>query len=379
MAFSIEDVAVGWQIFALRHQPLDLGLVGLVLFLPQLLLALPAGVLADRVDRRAICVASTIAEAAGLILFVALVLAKVQSLPVYLSAVLFIGIAHSVGIPAQRSILATLVHSGEFVRAQALSSTAGQLIVIAGPAIGGAIIAVSTPAAFGVAAAFYVLAALAYALVPARRLEHEGGSLRRAAAEGVRFIFNHKIILGAISLDLFAVLFGGAVGLMPAYATQILHVGSTGYGILRAAPALGAVLVAAYISRHPIHRGAGRLLFAVVAAFGACTIVFGLSKIFWLSVVALALLGGSDMVSVVIRSALVQLNTPDAMRGRVGAVENIFIGASNELGAFESGGLAALIGVVPSVVAGGVATLAVIALWALLFPALRSFDRLDMR
>lgn len=378
MAFSIEDVAVGWQIFALRHQPLDLGLVGLMLFLPQLILALPAGVLADRVDRRAICVVSTIAEAAGLLLFIALVHAKVQSLPVYLSAVLLIGIAHSAGIPAQRSILATLVHSGEFVRAQALSSTAGQLIVIAGPAIGGALLAVSTPAAFGVAAAFYILAALAFALLPARRLEHEGGSLRRAAAEGVRFIFNHKIILGAISLDLFAVLFGGAVGLMPAYATQILHVGSTGYGILRAAPAIGALLVAGYISRHPIHRGAGRLLFAVVAVFGACTIVFGLSKIFWVSIAALALLGGADMVSVVIRSALVQLNTPDAMRGRVGAVENIFIGASNELGAFESGGLAALIGVVPSVVAGGVATIVVIALWALLFPALRSFDRLDM-
>jgi len=377
MAFSIEDVAVSWQIFALRHNPLDLGLVGLVLFLPQLLLALPAGVLADRVDRRSICVVSTLAEAAGLLIFVALVIAHVQSLGIYLTAVAIIGIAHSIGIPAQRSLLANIVRSHHFVQAQAFSSSAGQLIVIAGPALGGALIAIGTQLAFGAAAIFYAIAAIAFAFLPTREVPVSEEPPLEAALEGVRFIFARKTILGAISLDLFAVLFGGAVALLPAFATEILHVSSAGFGIMRAAPAFGAMLVAAYISRHPIHRNAGRLLFLCVAAFGVFTIVFGLSRNFWLSIFALACVGGFDMVSVVIRSALVQLNTPDAMRGRVGAVENIFIGASNELGAFESGGLAALIGVVPSVVAGGVATIAVIALWTVVFPSLRHFDRLD--
>lgn len=377
LAFSVEDVAVSWQIFALRHNPLDLGLVGLVLFLPQLLLALPAGVLADRVDRRSICVASTVAEAAGLIVFVALVAAHVRSLGIYLSAVALIGIAHSIGIPAQRSLLANIVRSHHFVRAQAFSASIGQLIVIAGPALGGALIIFGTQFAFMAAAVAYAIGAAAFAFLPSREVPPAEEPALQAAMEGVRFIFERKTILGAISLDLFAVLFGGAVALLPAFATQILHVDSTGFGLMRAAPAFGAMLVAGYISRHPIHRRAGRLLFICVAAFGVFTIVFGLSKNFWLSLFALACVGGFDMVSVVIRSALVQLNTPDAMRGRVGAVENIFIGASNELGAFESGGLAALIGTVPSVVAGGVATIAVIALWTLLFPSLRHFDRLD--
>jgi len=377
LAFSIEDVAVSWQVFSLRHNPLDLGLVGFVLFLPQLLLALPAGVLADRVDRRSICIASTIAEAAGLLLFVALVLAHVHTLGVYLSAVALIGIAHSAGIPAQRSLLANIVRSHHFVRAQAFSSSVGQLIVIAGPALGGALIALGTQLAFGAAAVFYDVAAVAFAFLPTREVPLSEEPPLEAAMQGVRFIFDHKTILGAISLDLFAVLFGGAVALLPAFATQILHVTATGFGVMRAAPAFGAMLVAAYISRHPIQGNAGRLLFLCVAAFGIFTIVFGLSKNFWLSLFALACVGGFDMVSVVIRSALVQLNTPDVMRGRVGAVENIFIGASNELGAFESGALAALIGIVPSVVAGGVATIAVIGLWTLLFPSLRHFDRLD--
>jgi len=201
--------------------------------------------------------------------------------------------------------------------------------------------------------------------------------LLHAAIEGIRFIFKRKIVLGAISLALFAVLFGGATALLPVYAASILHVGPTGFGILRSAPALGAALVAAFIARHPLKRRAGRVLFYCVAGFGVATIVFGISKNFWLSVIALALTGGFDMVSVIIRVALVQLGTPDAMRGRVNAVENVFIGASNELGAFESGTLAAFIGTEASVVAGGVATLVVIALWTVLFPKLRTFDRLD--
>lgn len=377
LAFSIEDVAVSWQIFALRHSPLDLGLVGLVLFLPQLLLALPAGVLADRVDRRRIIIASTIAEALGLAGFVALIVLRVHAVGIYLGAVAFIGIAHSIGIPAQRALLVNIVPKEQFVRAQALTSSIGQLVTIAGPALGGALIAIGTPIAFAGAAAAYIVATAAFTFLRKHVVEFEDVPMVHAAMEGVRFIFRQRVILGAISLDLFAVLFGGATALLPVFATSILHVGPTGFGVLRAAPAVGAAAVAGYVARHSLGRGAGRLLLICVSGFGVFTIVFGLSRSFVLSVISLALTGAFDMVSVVIRSTLVQLRTPNEMRGRVGAVENVFIGASNELGAFESGGLAALIGTQRSVVLGGVATLAVIALWSVLFPQLRQFEVVD--
>jgi MFS family permease len=377
LAFSIEDVAVSWQIFQLRHSPLDLGLVGLVLFLPQLVLALPAGVLADRADRRTIIIASSVAEAAGLAGFIALIVLGVHSVGIYLGAVAFIGIAHSMGIPAQRSLLVNIVPKEQFVRAQALTSSVGELVTIGGPALGGALIALGTPIAFAAAALSYIVATVAFTFLRRHAVEYEDVPVVNAALEGVRFIFRQRIILGAISLDLFAVLFGGAVALLPVFATSILHVGPTGFGILRAAPGIGAALVAGYVARHSLGRGAGRLLLICVAGFGAATIVFGISRNFVLSILALALTGAFDMVSVVIRSALVQLRTPNEMRGRVGAVENIFIGASNELGAFESGGLASLIGTQAAVVLGGVATLAVIALWAVLFPELREFEVIE--
>lgn len=377
LAFSIEDVAIGWQIFQLRHQPLDLGLVGLMLFLPQLLLALPAGVLADRADRRLIIVCSSLGEALGLAGFIALVVLRVHSVWIYLGAVAFIGIAHSMGIPAQRSLLVNIVSKEHFVRAQALTSSIGQLVNIAGPALGGALVAIGTPVAFGAGVAAYVIATVAFLFLKRHIVEYADVPVLHAAMEGVRFILRQRIILGAISLDLFAVLFGGATALLPVFATTILHVGPTGFGILRAAPAVGAAVVAGYVARHSIARGAGRLLLICVAGFGAATIVFGVSRNFVLSVVALVLTGAFDMVSVVIRNALVQLRTPNEMRGRVGAVENVFIGASNELGAFESGGVAALIGTQASVVLGGVATLVVIALWSFLFPQLRQFEVLE--
>lgn len=379
LAFSIEDVAIGWQIFQLRHQPLDLGLVGLVLFLPQLLLALPAGVLADRVDRRRIIIAGSLGEALGLCGFVALILIGVHSVWTYLGAVAFIGIAHTMGIPAQRSLLVNIVPQEQFVRAQALTSSIAQLVTIAGPALGGALIAIGTPVAFAAAAIAYVIATCAFVFLRPHAVEYDDVPLLHAAMEGVRFIFRERIILGAISLDLFAVLFGGATALLPVFATAILHVGPTGFGILRAAPAAGAAVVAGYVARRSLSRGAGRLLLVCVAGFGVATIVFGLSHNFILSVIALAFTGAFDMVSVVIRNALVQLRTPNEMRGRVGAVENVFIGASNELGAFESGGMAALIGTQASVVLGGAATLVVIALWSVLFPQLRKFDVLERR
>jgi MFS family permease len=364
----------------LRHRPFDLGLVGLILFVPQLLLAIPAGVLADRVDRKRICIATALLEAAVLAFFALLAHKGVTAPAAYFSAVAVLGVVQATGVPAQRSLLANIVRNEHFVRASAMTSSVAQAITVAGPAIGGLLIAWNTSAALLASGLCFAGSALAYTFLesrPIERADEEELALLATAVEGVRFIFKRKVILGAISLDLFAVLFGGATALLPVFASQILHVGPAGFGLLRAAPGIGAAAVAAFLVRHPIERNAGRWLFWCVAGFGVFTVVFGMSKNFWLSLVALALVGGFDMVSVVIRSALVQLNTPDAMRGRVGAVENVFIGASNELGAFESGAFAQLIGTQASVVLGGCATLVVIAFYALRFPALRRFDRLS--
>ena len=379
MASAVEDVAIGWQVFSIRHQVIDLGIVGLILFLPQLLLALPAGMLADRADRRIVCVSVAIANAAGSSIFLYLIARHTTQLAPYYAAIAFAGISYAIGAPAQRAVLASIVRGNSFVRASALTSSVAQLIVIAGPAIAGALIALSVPLAFWAAAILQLASAAAFAFLaplPAASTRGDDISLWHSAIEGVRYIFKRKIVLGAISLDLFAVLLGGATALLPAFATQILHVGPTGFGILRAAPGAGAAVVAAFIARKPIEKRAGPLLFSCVAGFGVCTIAFGLSRSFWISVAALALTGAFDMVSMVIRGALVQLRTPDEMRGRVNAVESVFIGASNELGAFESGTLAALVGAQPSVIIGGCATLAVIALWYAFFPDLRAFDRL---
>ncbi|MBV8636540.1 MAG: MFS transporter [Candidatus Eremiobacteraeota bacterium] len=281
--------------------------------------------------------------------------------------------------PAQRSILAQIVQGERFLRASALTSSAAQLITIGGPAVAGLLIAVEVPFAFGAAALAQCCTAISYAMLAPRPPDpsaHAGTSLLHGALDGARYIIANKVVLGAISLDLFAVLFGGATALLPIFATQILHVGAVGFGLLRAAPAIGAACTAIVIARRPIRRHAGRWLFGCVAGFGLFTIVFGLSRSFWLSFAALALADACDMVSVAIRTVLVQLRTPDAMRGRVSAVENIFIGASNELGAFESGAVASLIGAAPSVVLGGVGTVAIIVVWALIFPSLRRFDHL---
>jgi hypothetical protein len=378
LGYSIETVAIGWQIYGLRHSAFDIGLVGLALFLPQLVFAIPAGMLADRFDRRIVCVVCALGEMAAELSFVWLVLGGSRSLLVNLAAVAAIGTAHSIGDPAERALLAGIVRSERFARAQALTTSVGQAITIVGPALGGVLIAIGLPVAFVVAAASYALAAFAFSFLAPRATEKT--SLEPGAAiGGIRFIIRHPVILGAISLDLFAVLFGGATALLPIYATQILHVGPIGFGALRSAPGVGATLVAAYLAPRPIGGRAGPLLMWCVAGFGVATIVFGVSRSLVLSLLALAATGGFDIVSVVIRSTLVQLDTPNAMRGRVSAIENIFIGASNQLGAFESGTVAAWLGTVCSVVIGGVATLSVIALWAILFPGLRNYDRLGER
>uniref|UniRef100_E6Q637 Major facilitator superfamily MFS_1 n=1 Tax=mine drainage metagenome TaxID=410659 RepID=E6Q637_9ZZZZ len=376
LAYSIEAVAVGWQIYAITHAALALGFVGLLLFIPQFALAVPAGVLADRFDRRKIVFLCSFGEALGVAFFAYLAWQHSHALWAYGAALLVSGIARATSAPAERALLVGIVDESAFQRASAFTNSIGQMLAILGPAAAGALIALSTPFAFAVAAFAYLASTLAYASLRVRSQRHlDPGELDPIG--GIRYLREQPEVLGAISLDLFAVLFGGATALLPIFATTILHVGPLGFGLMRAAPGLGAALVAWYLSRRPLERGAGRALYFCVAAFGIATIVFGLSKNLALSLVALLAIGGFDMVSVVIRMTLVQLRTPDRLRGRVSAIENIFIGASNELGAFESGVTAAWLGAEASVAIGGLATLAIIIAWGFAFPQLRRMDRLE--
>ena len=379
LGYQVQSVAVAWHVFTLRHQAFDLGLVGLALFLPTFALAVPAGFLSDRHDRRRIAAAMALVEAACVLAFVVAVTQRVTSIVLYLAVLMGIGIARAFGTPAERSLLPNIVTRAEFPRVQATYASLRELTIIGGPALGGLLVAFSAATALAVSVAALVVYA---AFIGALRVTRTEAATRPAtwhdAFAGLRYIRSRPIVAGAISLDLFAVLFGGATALLPAFADGIFHVGPTGFGALRSAPAVGAALVAAALARRPLQRRVGPALLCAIAGFGVATIAFGLSRNFAFSLVLLAIAGGTDMVSVVVRSNLVQLTTPDAMRGRVNAVEAVFIGASNQLGAFESGTLAAFVGVVPSVVLGGAATLAVIALWAALFPALRRADRFPL-
>lgn len=375
VAFQVQSVAIAWHVFSLGHRPLDLGFVGLALFLPSFLFALPAGVFADRHDRRHVVAANAVAELLGTLALAAAVIAHVTAIPVYLGILFVIGTARAFETPAARSILPSLVTAGEFVRTQAAFSSIRALVRIGGPALGGLLVTLSPALALGVATALIAAYALLFgALTLAPVVRRRTSATWRDAFEGLHFVRTRPVIAGALSLDLFAVLFGGATALLPAFADGF-GVGPAGLGAMRAAPAVGGALVAAFIARRPLERRVGGVLLIAVAGFGLATIAFGLSRDFRFSLLLLAVVGGTDMISVVIRSGLVQLATPDAMRGRVNAVENVFIGASNELGEFESGTLAAFVGVVPAVVLGGVGTLAIIALWGSFFPALRSADR----
>jgi MFS family permease len=369
---QMQTVAVGIQVYALRHSPLDLGLVGLSQFLPFVLLVLVAGQVADRFDRRRIglaCLVVQFACAAALAAFTVLGLAS--PLPVFAVMVAF-GISRAFQMPASQSLLPNLVPPALFRRAVAITSSSWQVATIAGPGIGGIVYAAAGPATvYALVAGLLAVAMVCLAGVrPPPRAEPATASSWRSMVEGLRFVWRQKVVLGAISMDLFAVLFGGATALLPAYAAEVLHTGAAGIGWLRAAPAAGAVAMAASLTLRPISRRAGHALFAAVAGFGVATIVFGASTDYALSLAALALLGAADMVSIFVRQVLVQLETPDAMRGRVAAVSSMFIGASNELGEFESGLTAAWWGLEPAVVIGGCATIVVAALWARLFPAL---------
>ncbi len=378
VAMQMQMVAIGWQVYDLTRNPLDLGLVGLAEFLPAPFLVLLTGHVADRFERRVIVTIGYAGQAACALLLLYLALAGLDRVWPIFAVALLLGTARAFSAPASRAMTPSLVPLATLANAIAWRSAAMQGAFVGGPALGGLLYVAGPDVVYGTAAALLLTATLIMLAMrrrpPAARPEPPSWT---SVIAGFTFIWSKPVLLGVISLDLFAVLFGGAVALLPIYARDILLVGPVGLGILRSAPAVGAVVMALVLAHRPLDRHAGRTMFAVVALFGLGTIVFGLSTSFWLSLAALIVLGGADMVSVFIRSTLVPLATPDAMRGRVTAVEMVFIGASNELGAFESGVAAALLGTVPAVVFGGLATLAVVALWMRWFPELYRVDRLD--
>ena len=370
-------VALGWQMYDLTGSAWDLGLVGLLQFLPALALALPAGQWIDRHHRGRIlagCLALQVAVALALALGSGGGLVTREWL-LALSVVL--GALRAVQMPAQQALTPLLVPTADLPRAMAFSSAGLQGAIIAGPALGGLIYAAGASATYGACAALF---AVAGALCLAIRYDHQPPPHEppswHSLLAGLRFVAAHKVVLGAVSLDLFAVLLGGATALLPMFAKDILHVGPLGLGLLRGAPAAGALAMSLVLTRWPARRRVGPLMLAAVAVYGAATLVFGVSTNFGLSMAALAVTGAADMISVVIRQTLVQLETPDAMRGRVSAVSSLFIGASNQLGEFESGATAAWLGPVGSVVLGGVGVLVVAGLWPRLFPALSRRDAL---
>ena len=377
MAVMMFSVAVGWQVYALTHSAFALGMVGLAQFLPAFLLTLPGGLAADRFDRRKILLASFALEfVVGVTLF-ALSLHPSPNVSWIFVALAFIGVGRAFMSPSNGSLLPLLVAPELFPRAVAWNSTAFQTATIAGPALGGILYAVSPTLVYGTAAGLLLLGLVFIASMRGHWKVFSASAGWHGLLEGVRFVFAKKAILGAISLDLFAVLFGGATALLPIFARDILRTGPWGLGLLRSSPAFGAALMALWLAHYPIRGRAGRRMFVGVAVFGLCTIVFALSRNFWLSMASLVVLGGADMISVIVRGTLVQVSTPDAMRGRVSAVNMLFIGASNELGEFESGITAAWLGTVPATVLGGVGTMLVLLVWLRLFPTLRRADRLE--
>ena len=401
LGLQMQSVAVGWQIYDLTRDPLYLGWVGLAQFLPLVLLALVAGQVADRWQRRRIVLGSLLLFALGSAALALLAARREPGLAAIYLVLVALGTGRAFNGPANAALLAEIVPACDFPNAVAWSSSGWQLATVAGPALGGLCYGTFGPTKVYAAAAGLLLAAAALASAlsargsAASRARQAADAVPRAARAaagsaaggreptgravlgGLGFIWRHKVILGSISLDLFAVLLGGAVALLPALARDVLHVGPWGLGLLRGAPALGAALMGLTLAYRPLERRAGRVMLMAVGVFGLGTIMLGASHSFLLSLGCLVVLGAADMISVIVRQNLVQLGTPDAMRGRVSAVNLVFIGASNELGEFESGVTAAWLGVRTAVVIGGIGTCAVVLLWALLFPRLRRVDRLS--
>ncbi|MBY5837442.1 MFS transporter [Rhizobium leguminosarum] len=380
LSFSqqIVSVAVGWQMYDQTGSAIYLGLIGLVQFLPSLLLILVTGSVADRYNRRAIAaLCSLVSALCTLALLVMTLMGSFTPLPVF-AVLLIFGIERAFMSPAVQSLAPNLVPEEALSNAIAWNSSSWQLAAITGPVLGGLLYGVSAPTAYTVAVIFSVLGAALLYMIP-KPVQKTTGETKSWAMilGGFSFIRAEKVVLGAISLDLFAVLLGGATALMPIFARDILTLGPWGLGLLRAAPGLGAIVMAIFLAAYPLRHRAGIYMFIGVALFGIGTIIFGVSTNTEVSIAALALMGAADMVSVYVRESLIALWTPDQLRGRVNAVNMVFVGASNELGEFRAGTMAALFGAVPAVVIGGIGTLVVAAIWASSFPKLRGIDMLD--
>ena len=374
---EIISVSVGWQIYDMTRDPFDLGLIGLTQFMPALLLTLVTGAVADQFGRRAImiiCEVVSLACASSLAIYTFLGFSSV--LPIF-GILVLLGISRAFFGPASQSLAPNLVPPGDLPNAIAWNSTSWQTASIVGPVAGGLLYGLGAMAPYMVSIVLFAIATFAITLVskPVQRTKRQTQNWETLSA-GIRYIWREKIVLGAISLDMFAVLLGGAVALMPVFARDILHLGPWGLGLLRAGPGIGAIGMAMLLTARPIRRDAGRTMLIAVGIFGIATIVFGFSKVAWVSVVALIVMGAADMISVYVRQSLIQLWTPDELRGRVSAVNGVFVGASNELGEFRAGTMAALFGTIAAVVIGGVGTIAVAGLWAVFFPKLRRIQGL---
>jgi MFS family permease len=374
---QIQSVAVGWQVYDITRNPVALGFVGLSIFLPMLLLVLPAGDLADRVDRRKMLMASYLVQTLTSFLLLTLTLSGVQAMWAFYSVITLLGVALGLSQPAIQSFLPFLVPLEKLPQAIAWNASAYRIAIILGPALGGFLYDLGPATNYAICFSLYVFTLLAMWNLHIRKYQPDPsrGSTLQRITDGINYMRRRPILLGAISLDLFAMFLGGTTALLPIFARDILHTGPWGLGFLRTAPAMGAAVIAFTLARWQLHRHVGMRMFACVALFGLGTIVFGLSREFYLSLAALAVAGAGDMVSVYVRSALVQLATPDQMRGRVGSLNSLFVGASNELGEFRAGMSAGLFGTVPAVVIGGCGTLAVVGLWMWMFPPLRRIDR----
>jgi MFS family permease len=385
LGVSAQSVALGWQVYAVARLTRTIeasaflvGMIGLAQFLPLFALTFIAGAVADHADRKKIVAVSLAVEVVATLALAALALTPTTPLLAIFALAAVMGAARAFQSPAMGSMAPMLVPGKVLPRAIATSSLAWQSGSVVGPWLGGALCALSPAYAYAVSGLLFVASLTSVFAIRADTQPKQTLHTSRLALvrEGVVYVWTNKIVLGAISLDLFAVLLGGATALLPVYARDVLKVGETGFGLLRSAPAIGAGLMALYLARHPIRRHAGLWMFAGVAVYGLGTVVFSVSTVMWLSMFSLVLLGAADMISVFVRQTLVQIVTPDPMRGRVSAVSGLFIGASNELGEFESGVAAGLFGPVVAALAGGVGALIVTGLWARLFPALRQADSL---
>ncbi len=382
LALEMQAVAVGWQVYEITHRPLDLGLVGLAQFLPGIVLFLPAGHVADIFDRRRVLITCEAGFGVCFLLLLLLAAYHLQSVVAIYAVLVLLGVVRSFNGPVSRAILPHLVPEEHFQNSVAWASGIFQLATILGPVLGGLVYAIFR-GPFAVYLIATVIAAVAVGLMLKLQVSIKpGGKVETTSSsifEGFRYLWREKLVLGAISLDMFAVLLGGAVALLPVYAKEILQTGPWGLGILRSAPGIGAGIMAIAIAYRPLKKNVGATMLWCVAAFGLFTVLFGISRSMVFSVFALFMVGATDMVSVIVRGTLIQVATPDEMRGRVNAVDMIFIGASNELGQFESGVTAQWFGSVPAVILGGIGAIAVTGLWAWIFPQLRKVDQLNFK